>query len=129
MRGFESDEKMNVIRDTTDALWGATRTTDGSTQILVQTRAPFHGDDGFPVFRGKDNVVEERGVRGWHEREALAPLPGCGLWCGAGIPVVSLRSTTGYRLRCLWHRCMNETGASRGVFFFYGCERLADALQ
>ena len=33
----------------------------------------------------------------------MAPLPGCGLRYD-GIAVVSLRSTTGYRMGCLLHR-------------------------
>ena len=38
----------------------------------------------------------------------LAPLPGCGAW-GDSVPVVSLRSTTGYKLTSL------RLGAERGM--------------
>jgi hypothetical protein len=149
MRGLEANEKMDVIRHATRALRHAIQTTNGTSEILVQARPPFRRDEGFPVLRGEDKVVEERGVRGCHVRGVLAPLPGCGWW-GIDVPVVSLRSTTGYRLGCLWHLEMSvvslrsTTGyrlgclwhreiqvekSFGGVFLFHGCESFTHAFQ
>ena len=128
MRGLETNEKMDVIRHSTRALRHAIQTTNGTAEILVQAGAPFRRDEGFPVLRGEDKVVEERGVRGCHDREVLAPLPGCGWW-GIGSPVVSLRSTTGYRLGCLWHLEMKAGKSFGGVFLFHSCESFPHAFQ
>ena len=68
MRGLETNEEMDVVCNATNALRHAIQTANSTPEILVQTRAPFRVDKRFPVLRGEDYVVDERGVRGWHWR-------------------------------------------------------------
>jgi hypothetical protein len=57
---------------------------------------PGHGPQDIPPRRGVAEVSYPGSGGRWHA------LPGCHLG-GIGFPVVSLRSTTGYPLRCLRH--------------------------
>lgn len=66
----------------------------------MKADAPVGGDERLPVLGGEDEMIMKAGVGGWHKAGRLAPLPGCVI-CLNGLSVVSLRSTTGYRLQSL----------------------------
>ena len=76
MGGFEGNEKMDVIRNTTDALWLCVEAFDDSAEIGMEFGTPRGRDDRFPIFRREYQVVMERGVGGGHDGQWLAPLPG-----------------------------------------------------
>ncbi len=76
MRGFEADEKMHMICDATDSLRCAAQAANRAAEIFVEAMSPFCGQERFPVFRGKHEMIEERGVGRGHGDGLLAPLPG-----------------------------------------------------
>ena len=94
---------MDMIRHAADALGVCIQSIDDPAKIGMEFVPPFSGEERFAVFRGEDEMVMEGGMGGGHGGPWLAPLPGCGIR-GDSRPVVSLRSTTGYRMRCLRHR-------------------------
>jgi hypothetical protein len=49
MSRFQTDQKVDVIGHTADALWKSAEAGDGPSQILVQPRTPFRRDDGFAM--------------------------------------------------------------------------------
>ena len=57
MRGFEANEKMDVIGYPTDALWYATQAANSAAKIFVKTRTPFGCDERLSVFRGEDQMI------------------------------------------------------------------------
>ena len=103
MGGFEGNEKMDVIRNTTYALWLCVEAFDDSPEIGMEFGTPRSRDDGFPIFCCEDEVVMKGGVGRGHDERLLAPLPGCG-FRGVWVPVVSLCSTNGYKMGCLRHQ-------------------------
>ena len=100
MSGLERDQKVNVIRDTTDSLRKCVETFDDAAEVGMEFVAPGRGNHRFAVLRRKDQMVMKAGMGRRHGECWLAPLPGC---CFREIrgPVVSLCSTTGYRMRSL----------------------------
>ena len=103
MGGFERDQQVDMIRHTTDSMRESIETFGDPAEVGVKFGAPRGGDHRFPVFRREDEVVMKGGVGRGHDVRWLAPLPGGGIR-GAQVPVVSLRSSTGYRMRCLRHQ-------------------------
>ena len=96
---------MNVVGDTPNSLRMSVQALDGLAEIRVQVVRPFLSDEELAVFRGEDQMIMKEGVGGGHGAEGLAPLPGCGFRWGCS-PVVSLRSTTGYKMECRWHQIL-----------------------
>jgi hypothetical protein len=88
---------MDMVRDATDALSMSVEALDDATEVGMEFVPPRGCDRGFAVFGRENQMVMETGVRGGHAQLFLAPLPGCGCF-GDSDPVVSLRSTTGYRM-------------------------------
>jgi len=101
--GIKSNQQMHMVANPADALRRAAQSGNGSAQILVQPGAPRRRNQRLTIFRGEDQMIQQAGVRGWHKTIWLASLPGC-FACSIRLPVVSLRSTTGYKLGCLRHR-------------------------
>jgi hypothetical protein len=89
MRRFEPCEQVNMIRHATDTLRNPAQTTDSTADVIVKACPSFQSDPWFAVFCREDDMIKEVGVR-----------PGCVVsWICH--PVVSLRSTTGYKLKSL----------------------------
>ena len=100
MCGFEADKEMHMIRDPTDTLRNPAQTPDCTAEVFVKTRPPFRRDHRLAAFRREDDVVKEVGVRRGHGGGGWHPIRGArSYWIR--YPVVSLRSTIGYKLKSL----------------------------
>ncbi len=81
MGGFQSDQKVNVISHTANALRESAVTGDGTAQIFVQASTPFRRNDDFAFLRCKDQMVVQAQICGSHLLVlqcimTLRPLPG-----------------------------------------------------
>ena len=59
MRGFETNKKMDMIRDTTNALGNTMQSFDRAAEILVKTCSPFGSDERLAVLGGENKMVEK----------------------------------------------------------------------
>jgi len=84
VRGSKLDQKVDVIRRTTDALAFPAKSVNGASQILMQTRTPCRANQCLTVFRGEDQVIVQAQECGRH-----ACNPNRGKPRFAMLPVVS----------------------------------------
>jgi hypothetical protein len=66
MRGPKLNQKMNMIRRATNAFALPTKSVNGASQILMQTRTPRCGNQWFAVFRGENQMIVQAQERGGH---------------------------------------------------------------
>ena len=100
---FQGDEKMNMILHTADSFGMRVQSIGDASEIGMEFVPPFPGQNGFAVFRREDEMIMQAGMGGGHVKMG-AGTPAGVRDVGDFGPVVSLRSTTGYRMGCLRHR-------------------------
>ncbi len=66
MGGFQSDQKVNMVGHTANALRKSAETGDGTAQIFVQASTPFRRNDGFAFLRCEDQMVVQALICGSH---------------------------------------------------------------
>ncbi len=66
MRGFEFEEKVNVICRTSHHFASCSQAINGSSQIFMQAWTPVVPKHGFTLFRGKNHVVMKAEKCGRH---------------------------------------------------------------
>ena len=57
VRGFESEEQMNMIVYAADNLRNAAQPANRAAKIIVQARLPFRADERLPVFRAEHEMI------------------------------------------------------------------------
>lgn len=85
MRGFESHQKVDMVRHASHTLGNAAQAVDRSTQIFVEPSTPGFGDPGMPVFGRENYMVVQREEGRGHDAGVLA----------------SLRDASGLQTRCI----------------------------
>lgn len=69
--GPESDQKMHMVRDSTDGQWHAAQSVDRAAQISMQPVAPLGFDEGQSSLGRKDDVITQAQKSG---RDLKGPL-------------------------------------------------------
>ena len=64
MRRFQSNQQVDVIGRSADALGCAAHAVEGAAEVFVEPRAPFGGNDRFTVLRREDHMIMEAEVGG-----------------------------------------------------------------
>ena len=76
MRGAKTDEEVHMISNAADGLRDSAEGIDGAAEKSVEPSPPFGSDVRCAILGGKDEVVMEGQMRGWHLASIPAPLPG-----------------------------------------------------
>lgn len=69
--GFQADEEMDVVGDTTDGLGNSVEIADDAAEVGVEVFPPGCGDEGGAVFRAEDDVIVEGEMGGWNDRRSV----------------------------------------------------------
>ena len=102
MRGAQTNEQMHMVGNAADGLWNAVEAMDDAAEKGMQSLAIRGGDDRAAILGGKDEMVVERKMGGWH-RARVSQRP-----CRGGC-IFSHRSGG------LRHRLISEVPAGRKV--------------
>jgi hypothetical protein len=71
-----------MVGDAVSEVTKATRAANGATQVFPQPRTQLVLKPGFPVFRGKHQVIEKAGIGLGHEETPLRFRHPCGVFEG-----------------------------------------------